>query len=57
MLGRALLPRISLWHPLLAPKLTGMLLELDNSTLLDLLASDALLQNRVAEALRVLEGA
>ena len=56
MLGRALFPRISLWHPRLAPKLTGMLLELDNSTLLALLASDALLQERVTDALKVLEG-
>ena len=56
MLGRALFPRISLWHPRLAPKLTGMLLELDNRTLLDLLDSDTLLHEHVSDALRAFEG-
>ena len=56
MLGRALFPRISLWHPRMAPKLTGMLLELDNRTLLDLLDSDTLLYEHVSDALRALEG-
>ena len=57
LLGRALFPSIARWHPPLAPKLTGMLLEMDNCTLMCLLDSELLLQCEVDAALRVLDGA
>ena len=53
LLGQALFPAVARLQPDLAGKLTGMMLEMDNSDLLPLLDSDWLLQQRVDEALRV----
>merc|ERR1719174_509383 len=55
MLGEKLFPLISRFQPELAGKITGMMLEMDNSELLILLESDTQLKNKVDEALRVLE--
>merc|ERR1712228_633876 len=56
MLGEKLFPAISRYQPELAGKITGMMLEMDNSELLMLLESDQQLKGKVDEALRVLEG-
>merc|ERR1712062_636421 len=56
MLGEKLFPRISKFQPELAGKITGMMLEMDNSELLMLLESDMQLKNKVDEAMRVLQG-
>jgi polyadenylate-binding protein len=55
MLGEAIYPRIHATHPDLAGKITGMLLEMDNSELLHLLENEEALLNKVNEALQVLE--
>merc|ERR1712118_301869 len=55
MLGEKLFPQIAKYQPELAGKITGMMLEMDNSELLILLESDAQLKNKVDEALRVLQ--
>jgi len=55
MLGERLFPLISKSQPELAGKITGMMLEMDNFELLGLLDSEAQLQLKVAEALRVLD--
>merc|ERR1719350_2587831 len=55
MLGEKLYPLISKFQPELAGKITGMMLEMDNSELLMLLESDQQLTSKVDEALRVLE--
>jgi len=55
MLGERLFPRISRHQPELAGKITGMMLEMDNSELLMLLESDQQLKLKVDEALKVLE--
>merc|ERR1719261_1086955 len=55
MLGEKLFPQISKYQPELAGKITGMMLEMDNSELLMLLESEAQLKTKVDEALRVLE--
>eukprot|EP00397_Hematodinium_sp_SG-2012_P023036 GEMP01023909.1.p1 GENE.GEMP01023909.1~~GEMP01023909.1.p1 ORF type:complete len:680 (-),score=207.54 GEMP01023909.1:423-2462(-) len=55
MLGEKLFPRISRHQPELAGKITGMMLEMDNSELLMLLESDGHLKNKVDEAMKVLE--
>merc|ERR1719386_340031 len=55
MLGEKLYPAISKHQPELAGKITGMMLEMDNSELLILLESEQQLKNKVDEALRVLE--
>merc|ERR1719316_2604772 len=55
MLGEKLFPLISRFQPELAGKITGMMLEMDNSELLMLLESDSHLKAKVDEALRVLE--
>jgi len=57
MIGEKLFPAIAKHQPELAGKITGMMLEMDNSELLILLESDQQLKNKVEEALRVLEGA
>lgn len=54
MLGEKLFPLIAKMQPELAGKITGMMLEMDNSELLMLLESEELLKSKVDEALRVL---
>merc|ERR550537_509910 len=56
MLGEKIFPMISRIHPELAGKITGMMLEMDNSELLMLIESPDQLKGKVDEALRVLEG-
>jgi len=56
MLGEKLFPAVSRYQPELAGKITGMMLEMDNSELLMLLESDAQLKSKVEEAMRVIEG-
>merc|ERR1719217_1781631 len=55
MLGSKLYPQVAKYQPELAGKITGMMLEMDNSELLILLESEVQLKNKVNEALRVLE--
>merc|ERR550537_1146081 len=55
MIGEKLYPAISKHQPELAGKITGMMLEMDNSELLMLLESDNQLKNKVDEAMRVLQ--
>eukprot|EP00747_Dinoflagellata_sp_TGD_P124250 gnl/TRDRNA2_/TRDRNA2_173959_c2_seq22.p1 gnl/TRDRNA2_/TRDRNA2_173959_c2~~gnl/TRDRNA2_/TRDRNA2_173959_c2_seq22.p1 ORF type:complete len:632 (-),score=180.83 gnl/TRDRNA2_/TRDRNA2_173959_c2_seq22:143-2038(-) len=55
MLGEKLFPAIAKLQPELAGKVTGMMLEMDNSELLMLLESEQQLKLKVDEALRVLE--
>jgi len=56
MIGEKLYPAIARFQPELAGKITGMMLEMDNSELLLLLESDGQLRLKVDEAMRVLEG-
>merc|ERR1719389_1211283 len=56
MIGEKLFPMIAKYQPELAGKITGMMLEMDNSELLILLESEAQMKGKVDEALRVLEG-
>merc|ERR1719446_1954432 len=56
MLGEKLFPMVAKHQPELAGKVTGMMLEMDNSELLMLLESEDQLKGKVAEAMRVLEG-
>ena len=56
MLGEKLFPAIARLQPELAGKITGMMLEMDNSELLILLESEQQLRYKVDEALRVLQG-
>ena len=55
MLGEMLYPKVEKLQPSRAGKITGMLLDLDNATLLRLAYSDAELRKNVAEAVRVLD--
>ena len=55
MIGERLFPLVSEHQPLLAGKITGMLLEIDNSELLSLLESPDLLKAKVDEAVEVLQ--
>merc|ERR1719473_1068636 len=57
MLGEKLFPLIAAHQPDMAGKITGMMLEMDNSELLILLESDQQLKLKVDEALRVLDQA
>jgi len=55
MLGEKLYPAVSRLQPELAGKITGMMLEMDNSELLMMLESEAQLRQKVDEAMRVLQ--
>nr|XP_005585560.2 polyadenylate-binding protein 3 [Macaca fascicularis] len=55
MLGERLFPPIQAMHPTLAGKITGMLLEIDNSELLHMLGSPQSLRSKVDEAVAVLQ--
>merc|ERR1711920_638389 len=55
MLGEKLFPAISRFQPELAGKITGMMLEMDNSELLILMESDQQLKIKVDEAMSVLQ--
>lgn len=54
VLGEQLFPMVSSLHENEAGKITGMLLELDNSDLLELIENPSALQERVEEAMNVL---
>merc|ERR1719243_532711 len=56
MLGEKIFPLIARMQPEMAGKITGMMLEMDNSELLILLEPPDQLKMKVDEALRVLEG-
>jgi polyadenylate-binding protein len=55
MLGEVLYMRIANSQPELAGKITGMLLEMDNNELLNLLENQEALDAKVYEALAVLQ--
>jgi len=54
MIGEKLFPAVSKYQPELAGKITGMMLEMDNSELLMLLESEQQLKQKVDEAMRVI---
>merc|ERR550537_214789 len=56
MIGEKLYPAIAKFRPSEAGKITGMMLEMDNSELLMLLESEAQLKTKVEEAINVLSG-
>ena len=56
LLGERLFPLISAVEPQLAGKITGMLLEMDNGELLNLLESPEALNAKISEAMSVLQG-
>ncbi|CCG82456.1 Polyadenylate-binding protein [Taphrina deformans PYCC 5710] len=55
MLGEALYPKVQVTEPALAGKITGMLLEMENGEILNLLEDETSLQTKVNEALEVLK--
>lgn len=55
MLGERLFPVIHRWYPEMAGKITGMLLEIDNSELLHMLEHHEALKAKVEEAVAVLQ--
>lgn len=54
MIGERIFPLIQEREPKLAGKITGMLLEMDNTELLNLLDDSSALQNKIQEAMAVL---
>merc|ERR1719193_1318955 len=57
MLGEKIYAAVSRYQPEMAGKITGMMLEMDNSELLLVLESEPQLRNKVDEAMRVLQSA
>ncbi|SBT82573.1 polyadenylate-binding protein, putative [Plasmodium ovale] len=57
VLGENLFPLVANYHPTLAGKITGMMLEMDNSELLILLENEEQLKKKIDEALLVLQKA
>lgn len=55
LLGERLFPLVHLQQPELASKITGMLLEMDNSDILHLLESEEALNAKITEAVNVLK--
>mmetsp|Transcript_53663 Transcript_53663/g.85776 ORF Transcript_53663/g.85776 Transcript_53663/m.85776 type:complete len:338 (-) Transcript_53663:1055-2068(-) len=55
LIGERLFPKIQVVEPRLAGKITGMLLEMDNTELLVLLSEQRALMNKINEALAVLK--
>eukprot|EP00811_Abedinium_folium_P004868 NODE_14483_length_1106_cov_5.948927.p1 GENE.NODE_14483_length_1106_cov_5.948927~~NODE_14483_length_1106_cov_5.948927.p1 ORF type:complete len:208 (+),score=62.18 NODE_14483_length_1106_cov_5.948927:69-626(+) len=55
MIGEKLFPAVARYQPELAGKITGMMLEMENSELLILLESEHQMKAKVDEAIRVLE--
>merc|ERR1719347_845448 len=55
MIGERLFSKIQAVEPRLAGKITGMLLEMDNTELLGLLSDQRALMNKINEALAVLK--
>jgi len=55
LIGERLFPKIQVVEPRLAGKITGMLLEMDNTELLVLLSDQRALMNKINEALAVLK--
>ena len=55
MIGEHLYPLVSQHQPELAGKITGMLLEMDNTELLHLIVSPDALQSKINEAMQVLD--
>ena len=55
MLGERLFPLIQGMHPELAGKITGMLLEIDNSELIHMLEHQESLKSKVKEAVALLQ--
>jgi len=55
MIGERLFPLVQEYQPHLAGKITGMLLEIDNTELLHMLESSDLLRAKVEEAVQVLQ--
>ncbi|KAJ8124356.1 hypothetical protein O1611_g9284 [Lasiodiplodia mahajangana] len=53
MLGEAIFPKIAAIQPDLAGKITGMLLEMDNAELVQLVDDDVQLRAKVDEAMAV----
>merc|ERR1719223_2213379 len=56
MIGEKLYPAIAKFQPAEAGKITGMMLEMDNSELLMLIESEAAMKAKVDEAMVVLSG-
>ncbi|CAE7909099.1 PAB1 [Symbiodinium microadriaticum] len=57
MIGEKLYPLVAKYQPEWAGKITGMMLEMDNSELLMLLESESQLRGKVDEAVRVIQSA